>query len=148
MVNVYDVASYILKKRGEMTTMKLQKLVYYSLAWSTVWHEKPLFTDRIEAWASGPVAPRLFIAHKGLFNVNESTFKDIGNDSKLTRKQKETINVVLNAYGDKTPGSLIQLTHQETPWRKARKGIRKGERCNNEITRAAMAEYYGTLYNN
>lgn len=127
--------------------MKLQKLVYYSQAWSTVWDETPLFRDRIEAWTNGPVAPRLYIAHKGLYMVNELTFKEIGDDRKLTGKQKETINVVLDTYGDKTPGSLSQLTHQETPWHNAREGIGIGDHGNNEITRAAMAEYYGSLYN-
>ncbi len=34
MATVHDVAAYILEKRGPMTTMKLQKLVYYSQAWS------------------------------------------------------------------------------------------------------------------
>ena len=32
-----DVAKYILKEHGEMTAMKLQKLVYYCQAWSLVW---------------------------------------------------------------------------------------------------------------
>ena len=43
MASVFDVAAYILEKQGEMTTLKLQKLVYYSQAWSLVWDEKPLF---------------------------------------------------------------------------------------------------------
>ena len=30
MASVFDVASYILSRRGSMTTWKLQKLVYYS----------------------------------------------------------------------------------------------------------------------
>ena len=33
-LSVHDVAAYILKKQGEMSAMKLQKLVYYSQAWS------------------------------------------------------------------------------------------------------------------
>mgnify|MGYP001247259517 CR=1 FL=1 len=41
MVSVFDVASYILQKQGPMTTMKLQKLVYYCQAWSLVWNEEP-----------------------------------------------------------------------------------------------------------
>ena len=41
MTTVHDVAAYILQKLGKMTTMKLQKLVYYSQAWSLVWDEKP-----------------------------------------------------------------------------------------------------------
>lgn len=33
MATVGDVASYILESRGRMTTMKLQKLCYYSQGW-------------------------------------------------------------------------------------------------------------------
>lgn len=43
MANVLDVAAYVLAKRGPMTAMKLQKLVYYSQAWHLVWDEEPLF---------------------------------------------------------------------------------------------------------
>ena len=35
MATVHDVAGYILKKCGPLTVMKLQKLVYYSQAWSS-----------------------------------------------------------------------------------------------------------------
>ena len=49
-VTAIDVAAYILSKQGDMPAMKLQKLVYYSQAWSLVWDDKPLFRDRIEAW--------------------------------------------------------------------------------------------------
>lgn len=34
MANIISVAKYILEQRGAMTTMKLQKLCYYSQAWS------------------------------------------------------------------------------------------------------------------
>lgn len=32
MANVFDVAKYILEKKGIMSTMKLQKLCYYAQA--------------------------------------------------------------------------------------------------------------------
>ncbi|MDY6802276.1 MAG: DUF4065 domain-containing protein, partial [Cyanobacteriota bacterium] len=57
MVKVMDVAAYILKKLGPLSAMKLHKLLYYSQAWSLVWDEQPLFSERIEAWANGPVIP-------------------------------------------------------------------------------------------
>lgn len=60
MATVFDVAEYILQKLGEVTTMKLQKLVYYCQAWSLVWDEQPLFEDDFQAWANGPVCPALF----------------------------------------------------------------------------------------
>jgi uncharacterized phage-associated protein len=55
MPSVLDVAQYILQRSGGMTTGKLQKLVYYSQAWSLVWDQRPLFNERIEAWANGPI---------------------------------------------------------------------------------------------
>ncbi|MCG7276629.1 Panacea domain-containing protein [Corynebacterium singulare] len=50
MARVNDVARYILENVDSgVSTMKLQKLVYYAQAWSLVWDEKPLFNSRIEA---------------------------------------------------------------------------------------------------
>ncbi len=66
-IRVFDVAAYILEKKGIMSTMKLQKLVYYSQAWSMVWDEKPLFEENIEAWANGPVVRDLFYYHRGRY---------------------------------------------------------------------------------
>lgn len=71
MASAHDVAAYILKRMGQMTAMKLQKLVYYSQAWSLVWDEAPLFNERIEAWANGPVVRELYEAHRGQFQVSE-----------------------------------------------------------------------------
>ena len=38
-VSAGDVAAYILRKQGTLPAMKLQKLVYYSQAWSLVWDD-------------------------------------------------------------------------------------------------------------
>ena len=68
-VSVVDVARYILDTLGEMTTWKLQKLCYYAQAWSLVWDDSPLFEDRIEAWANGPVVPALYEQHRGQYYI-------------------------------------------------------------------------------
>lgn len=143
MATALDVAAYILEKRGPMTAMKLQKLVYYSQAWSLVWDESPLFSDRIEAWANGPVVPRLHYVHRGMFNVNRATF--VGDPGELDPEQFATIDAVIDFYGDKPSQWLSELTHKERPWKEARHGIPPGERGDNEITHEAMAEYYGSL---
>ena len=142
MANVFDVAKYILEKQGPMTTMKLQKLVYYSQAWSIVWDEKPMFAERIEAWASGPVVRELYDEHKGVFQIPGL---EKGNTDNLKPEEKETIDAVLNAYGDKPAQWLSDLTHMEQPWNEARKGIAPGEHCEIEITQASLAEYYSSL---
>ncbi|KYC36627.1 hypothetical protein WA1_43875 [Scytonema hofmannii PCC 7110] len=142
MVNVHDVAVYILEKMGPLMAMKLQKLVYYSQAWSLVWDEEPLFSEKIEAWANGPVVPALYNSHRGQFKVSELSE---GNSSNLTPTQRETIDEVINFYGDRSSLWLSDLTHKEDPWIDARQGLMLGERGNKEITHAAMAEYYSSL---
>jgi uncharacterized phage-associated protein len=143
-VSALDVAAYILRALGAMPAMKLQKLVYYSQAWALVWDDKPLFDDRIEAWANGPVVRRLYAAHRGEYIVSRIHG---GFSRKLHQEQRETVDAVLKFYGDKSSQWLSDLTHMERPWReaRARRGLRDGERGNAVIRRADMAEYYSSL---
>ncbi len=139
---VFDVADYILDKVGAMTTMKLHKLVYYSQAWSLVWDEEPLFSEKIEAWSNGPVIRELFAYHRGNYSISKV---QIGNSNILTEKQKQTIDAVIDYYASKPPQWLISLSHMEEPWKKARIGLSPTERGHNEITLESMAEYYSSL---
>lgn len=140
--DVFDVAAYILNKLGQMTTMKLHKLLYYAQAWSLVWDEKPLFSEEIQAWANGPVIKDLFNFHKGQFAIDSVA---IGNPKILSEQQKETIDSVLDYYGGKSSQWLIQLTHLEDPWVLARKGLSQTERSNRVISLDSMANYYSSL---
>jgi len=143
MATVHDVAAYILHKAGPMTAMKLQKLVYYAQAWSLVWDDKPLFPERIEAWANGPVSPDLYHKHQGAFELRQPW--PGGNRSALTSAERKTVDAILEFYGEKSSQWLSDLTHREPPWRDARVGLLPGQLGTREITHAAMAEYYGSL---
>ena len=143
MVSALDVAAYILDKSGPLPAMKLQKIVYYSQAWSLVWDEQPLFRDRIEAWAYGPVVPRLFRAHRGRFKVGSIP----GDASRLDEDQRETVEAVISFYGDKSSQWLSDLTHLEAPWSEAREraGLDNGERGSAQIKLDDMEQYYSSL---
>jgi uncharacterized phage-associated protein len=117
-VSVVDVAHYILRKAGPMTTMKLQKLVYYSQAWSLAWDGTPLFGDAIEAWEHGPVVRTLFEHHRGQRWIRDL---DAGSDEALTGIQPDTIDAVLERYAGLSAEVLSELTHAEDPWRQARR---------------------------
>lgn len=126
-----------------MSTMKLQKLVYYTQAWSLVWDEKPLFNSRIEAWANGPIIPDLYNQHRGLFTATIDTFPE--DSEKLTEDEKETIDVVLGAYGHLNGQQLSDLSHSERPWREARKGVEDGASSTNEVSKEVMQEFYSAM---
>ncbi len=141
MASAHDVAKYILKKRGPMTAMKLQKLVYYCQAWSLVWDDRPMFPERIEAWANGPVVPDLYYRHRGKYMVSgwQGSIKNLDQDA------RDTIDQILDFYGSETSQWLSDLTHAEDPWANARSGLPVGARSDKEITHADMAEYYSSL---
>ena len=141
MANVFDVAEYILLKKGEMTTIKLQKLVYYSQAWCLVWTEKPLFPEEIQAWANGPVVPVLYNKHKGEFKV-DSSFDFGGDVNNLTDDEKDTIDHVLDYYGNAKAWQLADLTYREDPWKNARGDIPISHKSKNIISNSSMIEYY------
>jgi uncharacterized phage-associated protein len=143
-VSVLDVARYILKHQGRMSSWKLQKLCYYCQAWSLVWDERPLFKERIQAWANGPVVRELYDAHAGRFEVSVEHIAG-GNIRHLDADARETIDSVLKFYGPKDGRWLSELTHKEFPWKSARKGLAVGERSSTVIDHATMAEYYGGL---
>lgn len=103
MTNVFDVAKYILHKKGRMSTLKLQKLCYYAQAWSLAWDDSPLFNEDFEAWANGPVCRRLFNIRKGSFDICEDNIID-GNLSheQFSKEQIISIGKVIDYYGDIT----------------------------------------------
>lgn len=141
--SILDVASYILEKCGSMTAMKLEKLCYYSQAWSLVWNGSPLFEENFEAWANGPVCPVLFDKHRHMFTVSKEDIP--GNSLNLSSEQKETIDAVIEAYGKLDAYQLSTLTHNEAPWVNARGDTPSGARSSTVITLEAMEEYYASL---
>ena len=126
-----------------MSAMKLQKLCYYSQAWSLVWDDEPLFSENIEAWVNSLVIPALYQRHKGIFKLDSEFIS--GNPSILTENQKETINAVCDTYAKFYAQQLSDLTHNEAPYQIARKNLLPSEREHNIISLADMSEYYSSL---
>jgi uncharacterized phage-associated protein len=142
MVSAHDVAAYILERYGPISAMKLQKLVYYAQAWSLVWDDRPLYSERIEAWANGPVVRDLYERHRGHFQVRGWRW---GNAERLDGNARATVDSVLNYYGPRNAQWLSDLTHREEPWKQARRGLPEGERGDREISLESMMNYYSSL---
>ena len=142
MATVHDVAAYVLKKQGAMSTMKLQKLCYYSQGWHLAWDGEPLFGEAIEAWANGPVVYELFDTYRGRFSVVTA---ERGSAEALSDSQRESVDTVLAAYGDLTGQQLSDKTHSERPWLEARDGLPAGARSRVEIERETLQDYFGGL---
>lgn len=71
-------------------------------------------------------------------------FADVG-DFSFSADQKETIDKVLETYGDKSSQWLSDQIRSEAPWIEARKGIDSNVRGNSKIKLCTIQEYYLSL---
>jgi uncharacterized phage-associated protein len=104
-----------------LTPLQIIKLVYIAHGWMLALHQRPLITDRIEAWKYGPVIPSLYhdLKHYGGGSVREplSSFLHIRSLPDLNEDDRDVICQVYNAYGKQTGIQLSALTHRRgTPW--------------------------------
>jgi uncharacterized phage-associated protein len=139
MAEVHDVAAALLAETGSVTTMKLQKLVYYAQAWHLVFYAEPLFDDAIEAWPQGPVTRSLYEKHR---RQRQVSVWPAGDRSKLTAAERKTLRWVLDKYGAFSAESLSQMTHMDAPWRIARGLLGPDERSSTPIDRQQMKHFY------
>lgn len=135
MADVKDVANYIINSM-EVDNLKLQKLTYYSQAVFMVLNEKtPLFNEEIEAWQYGPVIPELYRTYK---KYGFDTIERVGGSAKLTAKEIESVDLVLDYYGKMSGVELIGRTHQESPW----KDVYDPHKKHIIITKESIYNYY------
>lgn len=139
---VFDLASYILNKEGIMTSIKLQKLIYYCQAWCLGWYQQPLTSANFEDWANGPVCRELFKSHKGRYILTPSDYKL---SHTFTKSETHLINMILSVYSDKDATWLIEATHREMPWQITRGDVPLGEKDDRVISNEAICKYYGNL---
>ena len=121
-VTIADAARYILEKCGLMTTMKLQKLCYYSQVWHCYFVDKPLFQNEYQAWSYGPVSYDLFMLHRGKYNVDLEDFA-FGSTSHISVESKQVIDEVLSKYSQMSGAQLSDLSHTELPWISTRSSV-------------------------
>lgn len=126
MTKAIDVVRYINETSSPCGEAQYQKLLYYVQAWSLAWDGTPMFEDRIEAWAMGPVVPsvRHCLGEKG--------------DYDLSADQKATINAVVGHYRRWSGEELDGMTHAERPWREARGDLPRDAADSEEVTHDAM----------
>ncbi len=145
------LSEYILQNFGDMSHLKLQKLLYYAQAYHLAYFKNPLIEDDFEAWVHGPVSRKVFdlLKDKSLLYVDLKYVPEEDTQSpaeylhsNLTKEQIDWVNYVLGEFSSLSGPELEALTHSEAPWIAARKGFGPADRCNNIISKPAMAEFY------
>lgn len=148
LYNIYDVACWFIEKNGgSIQSIKLQKLCYYTQAWSYAMREdKPFFDGKFEAWVHGPVNRELWGRCKDIA-YRDITVEDIERKNRETFPDEdvEFLENIWETYGDFSGYQLEALTHQEKPWLEQRKGLSTYEPSTKIINTNTMRDYYRSL---
>lgn len=132
MTTSIDVTKYIKSQMSTMGEVQIQKLVYYSQAWSLAWDGRPLFSDHVEAWRMGPVLPAL----------RYRTDSVEGDANAIDADARSVVDAVIAHYGKFHGSKLSQMSHDEGPWREARGDLPSHASCSIEISHEAMRLFY------
>ncbi|OTA26041.1 hypothetical protein B9G54_06180 [Alloscardovia macacae] len=142
MATIFDVAAYVLERCDTMTTMKMQKLVFYSQAEFLTHYDYPLFAEDFQAWRGGPVCVELFQAHRHRFLIRPGELPLPENAQGLTTTEKEVINRVCDVLSLLSGNQLSERTHAEDPWKNMRVGLEPRQNSDRIISKESMREYY------
>ena len=144
MATVNVVANYILDSLGFVSTMKLQKLTFYSQAYSLVYFDTPLFENDFQAWANGPVCPDLFALHRRRLIVGPGDLGPSDQPVSFTQNERKSVDEVLSILSEYDGDELSRLTHEEDPWKNARGDVGDGNRCSDVISKDSIKSYYSS----
>lgn len=106
-----------------ITNLKLQKLLYYIQGFHLAIENKRLFNEDIYAWQYGPVVPDIYHKYKdnGAEVITAITAFDFKKE-KFTKFQIELIEEVYSVYGQFSALKLMNMTHEEAPWKTTKIG--------------------------
>lgn len=129
-------------KRHDMTNKKLQKLLFYTQAWSLVLNNRKIINDQFEAWIHGAAIPSVYGRYKkfGFSEITEDY--DTNEFESLTEPEIQLLDEVWDVYGKYDPDYLEELNHSEMPWQKARQNTSPLEASQAKISEVDMKSYY------
>ncbi|WP_461791563.1 Panacea domain-containing protein [Pedobacter sp.] len=151
MEDINAVCDYVIFRlkaegNGELSHLKLQKLLYYIQSWHLAFYKKPLFEGKFQAWIHGPVNRRIYNRFKDTkymySSINISDMHQENIVEILSPDTKEHIDNVLEVYAGYSDTQLEKKTHSEQPWITARDGYETYQRCEEEIDEIQMGKYY------
>ncbi|MBS9337331.1 Panacea domain-containing protein [Fructobacillus parabroussonetiae] len=129
ITNWFRATNYADMQHKEMveplSQMKVMKLLYYAQGVMLAAYDRKLFSDDIVCWKYGPAVESVHAKYKGQKEIVPSDgIETLSNadldDFQLVASDEEAVSVlcaVMAKYGDRSAIDLMNMTHQETPWK-------------------------------
>ena len=139
------VIAYVFEKLEEVTPLMLQKLLYFIQGIYSALFGRPIFTEDCRAWVHGPVYPEVYDLFRDFkYNpIDDARFALLeGTADALTENEKKVIDLVVNTFGLYGGKVLEKITHNEKPWRDARKGYDDSIPSSELLPKESIMKYY------
>lgn len=140
-------AEYIIAIGKEITPLALQKILYYAQGFYKAFFGKFLFEDDCQAWVHGPVYVNIYEKYKEFKSANIIIDIDYDIEDIIVDEKREILNAVVKYFGYYNGKALEKMSHYETPWINARKGLLPSENSNNIINKEDIKEYFEKVIN-
>lgn len=145
---ILRVIAYVFEKLEEVTPLMLQKLLYFIQGIYSALYGRPIFTEDCRAWIHGPVYPEVYDLFRNFkYNpIDDARFALLeGTADALTEEEKNVIDLVVNTFGMYGGKVLEKITHNEEPWKNARKGYGDNIPSSELLTKDSIMKYYETV---
>lgn len=142
------VISYVFESLEEVTPLMLQKLLYFIQGIHYALFGKPMFIEDCEAWIHGPVYPEVYDLFKDFkYNpIDDVRFAILnGTVDELTEDERKVIDLVVNTFGLYSGKVLERITHNEDPWKNARKGYADNVPSKEPLSKESIKAYYDSV---
>lgn len=120
MYQANTIAQYFINKygnNGNITPMKIIKLVYIAHGWYLGITNKQLISESPEAWKYGPVIPSVYNKYKSYRNQPIYPTNNIIDDLGIEQNDQVFLDKIWSIYGKEDGVQLSRRTHQPgTPW--------------------------------
>ena len=140
-----QVIAYIFEKLEEVTPLMLQKLLYFIQGIYSALYGSPIFEEDCRAWIHGPVYPEVYKLFRDFkYNpIDDARFALLkGREDILAEDEKHVIDLVVNTFGIYSGKVLEKITHNEDPWKDARKGYGDNIPSSELLPKKRIMEYY------
>lgn len=137
--------AYVFEKLEEVTPLMLQKLLYFIQGVYSALYGKPVFAEDCRAWIHGPVYPEVYELFRDFkYNpIDDARFALLGETAGvLTEEEKGVIDFVVNTFGMYGGKALERITHNEEPWKNARKGYGDSIPSSEIVPKEDIMKYY------
>jgi uncharacterized phage-associated protein len=146
-----DIAQYYLSLAADesepelMTNLRIQKLLYYAQGFSLAFRNRQLFAEVIQAWRLGPVVPEVYqeFAHLKDGPITPAEMRA----HRLSDEDQEFISSVWQEYRKHSAIALARMTHNEPPWREARRGLPDDASSSRPMTDESLKRYFDAMCN-